>query len=111
MKNYTFLSMFKKYVNSSMILIVVTIAALIVANSPWGDAYRSLWERPVSFSIGDFNLFSHGQRSLSLMDFINDFLMALFFFSVGLEIKREILVGELSTFPLSGLAAVCLSLW
>ena len=98
MKNYTFLSMFKKYVNSSMILIVVTIAALIVANSPWGDAYRSLWERPVSFSIGDFNLFSHGQRSLSLMDFINDFLMALFFFSVGLEIKREILVGELSTF-------------
>lgn len=97
MRNYIFLSMFKKYVNSSLILIVVTILAIIVANSAWGDVYRSLWEKPVSFSIGEFNLFSHGNTSLSLMDFINDFLMALFFFSVGLEIKREILVGELST--------------
>lgn len=97
MRNYTFLSMFRKYVNSSLILIIVTIVAMIVANSGWGDAYRSLWEKPVSFSIGNFNLFSHGKESLSLMDFINDFLMALFFFSVGLEIKREILVGELST--------------
>lgn len=83
--------------NSSLILIIVTIVAMMVANSGWGDAYRSLWEKPVSFSIGNFNLFSHGKESLSLMDFINDFLMALFFFSVGLEIKREILVGELST--------------
>ena len=77
--------MFRKYVNSSLILIIVTIVAMIVANSGWGDAYRSLWEKPVSFSIGNFNLFSHGKESLSLMDFINDFLMALFFFSVGLE--------------------------
>lgn len=97
MKNYTFLGMFKKYVNSSFILIFVTIAALVVANSSWSEAYHALWDRPVSFSIGDFNLFSHGKESLSLMAFINDFLMALFFFSVGLEIKREILVGELST--------------
>lgn len=97
MRNYTFLGMFKKYVNSSFILIIVTMLALIVANSSWGEAYHALWTKPVSFSIGDFNLFSHGKESLSLMAFINDFLMALFFFSVGLEIKREILVGELST--------------
>lgn len=97
MKNYTFLSMFRKYVSSSLVLIVVTILALIVANSQWGDAYRQLWELPVSFSIGGFNLFSHGGHQLTFMDFINDFLMAIFFFSVGLEIKREVLVGELST--------------
>ena len=65
MRNYTFLSMFRKYVNSSLILIIVTIVAMIVANSGWGDAYRSLWEKPVSFSIGNFNLFSHGKESLA----------------------------------------------
>lgn len=97
MRNYAFLSMLKKYINSSVILIVVTIAALIVANSPWGDAYRDLWELPVSVSVGNFNLFSHSAQELSLMDFINDFLMGIFFFSIGLEIKREILVGELAS--------------
>lgn len=97
MKNYTFLSLVKKYVSSSLILIVVTVLALIVANSQWGDDYRRLWEYPVSFSIGEFNLFSHGGHPLTFMDFINDFLMAIFFFSIGLEIKREILVGELSS--------------
>lgn len=97
MKNYTFISLFKKYVSSSLVLIFATVFALIVANSPWGDEYRRLWEYPVSFSIGAFNLFSHGGHPLTFMDLINDFLMAIFFFSVGLEIKREILVGELSS--------------
>ena len=95
MKNYSFISSFKKYVNSSFILIFVTALALIVANSQWGDIYRSWAELPVSFSIGKFNLFSHHGNDLTMMEFINDFLMATFFFSVGLEIKREILVGEL----------------
>ena len=97
MRSYTFLSLIRKYVNASLILIAVTVLALIVANSGWGDTYRAFWEKTVSFSIGNFNLFSHGQESLTLLEFINDFLMALFFFTVGLEIKREILVGELST--------------
>ena len=48
MRNYTFLSMFRKYVNSSLILIIVTILALVVANSGWGDAYRALWDKPYS---------------------------------------------------------------
>lgn len=89
--------MLKKYVSSSLILIVVTTLALVVANSPLGPAYRAFWDEPVAFSIGGINLFSHDGHPMSLMAFINDFLMAIFFFSVGLEIKREMLVGELSS--------------
>ena len=92
------MSKFKRHVNSSMVLIFFTVLALICANVPviknW---YFSLWQMPVSLSIGEFNFFSHGGHSLSLGQMINDFLMAIFFLSVGLEIKREIRVGELST--------------
>lgn len=94
--NYPFVSMLRKYVSSSVLLVLATVAALVVANSPWGDAYRALWEMPVQLSLGGFNLFSHQGHSLTFGAFINDFLMALFFLSVGLEIKREILCGELS---------------
>lgn len=96
-KNYAFKSMLKKYVSSSMLLVIATVAALIVANSPWGEDYRRVWEMPVSLSVGGFNLFSHGGHAMSLGDFISDFLMAIFFLSVGLEIKREVLCGELSS--------------
>ena len=94
--NYSFLSMIKKYVNSSVILIGFTVLALILANcsltSGW---YTDIWTSPVSFSVGNFNLFSHSGHTMSLMEVINDFLMAIFFLSVGLEIKRELRVGEL----------------
>ena len=59
--------------------------------------YFGLWSNEVSFSIGNFNFFSHNGHAMSLMEVINDFLMAIFFLSVGLEIKREIRVGELSS--------------
>lgn len=95
--NYPFISMLRKYVSSSVLLVIATLAALIVANSPWGDAYRELWEMPVQVSLGDFNLYSHHGHPMSLGTFINDYLMAIFFLSVGLEIKREILCGELSS--------------
>ena len=96
--NYSFLSKFRRHVNSSMVLILFTVLALVCANIPVvKDFYFSLWQQEVSLSIGDFNFFSHSGHPLTLGQMINDFLMAIFFLSVGLEIKREIRVGELST--------------
>ena len=87
-----------KHVTASTVLIFFTVLALICANVPGvKDWYFTIWQSPVCFSIGDFNFFSHGGHALTLGAFINDFLMAIFFLSVGLEIKREIKVGELST--------------
>ncbi len=98
MKNYTFLSLFKKYASASFWLIAATVLALICANVPGlKEWYFDLWSKPISLSFGDFNFFSHGGHPMTFATFINDFLMALFFLSVGLEIKREILVGELSS--------------
>lgn len=96
--NYSFVSKYMKHVTASTVLIFFTILALIFANVPFlKDWYFNLWQSPVSFSIGNFNFFSHGGHALTLGEFINDFLMAIFFLSVGLEIKREIKVGELSS--------------
>lgn len=98
MKNYSFMSKFKKYVSSSVVLIICTVLALLCANIPvLKDWYFGLWQHEVSLSVGNFNLFSHNGHPLTVMEVINDFLMAIFFLSVGLEIKREILVGELSS--------------
>lgn len=95
--NYSFKSMVKKYVNSSAVLIVCTVLALVLANSQLKETFLDFWNKEVSLSIGGFNLFSHNGHNMTLIQVINDFLMAIFFLSVGLEIKREILVGELSS--------------
>ncbi|MCP4766197.1 MAG: Na+/H+ antiporter NhaA [Gammaproteobacteria bacterium] len=88
-------NMFQRFLHSqvtgSLILIVATIIALIWANSQWGDFYYELSHTYVGVHFGDW------QFSLSLSHWIKDGLMAIFFFVVGLEIKREIAVGELST--------------
>lgn len=96
-RNYSFKSMVKKYVSSSAVLVVFSLLALVCANSPLKEWYFNVWNTPVALSLGDFNLFCHNGHAMSLMAVINDFLMALFFLTVGLEIKREILVGELSS--------------
>lgn len=96
-KSNTFKSTIRRYVNGSVILVIATLAALIVANLPQTkEWYQQFCRIPVSVSIGNLMLFSHNGIPMSLGTFINDFLMAIFFLSVGLEIKREILCGELS---------------
>lgn len=96
---YTARKTIKNYANGGNVLICATVLALIVVNLPWTrDIYNSLWTHEIALQVGSFNLFSHHGEPMSIMAFINDALMALFFFSVGLEIKREILVGELSSF-------------
>ena len=83
---------FKKDSAAGMMLLLATIAALIIANSPLAEAYEHLLE--LEFSIG----FSSLMIEHSLHEWINDGLMAIFFLLVGLEIKRELKYGELSTF-------------
>lgn len=91
------MSMLKKYASASVFLILCTVLALICANSSAKEWYFDLWQNTMSISIGSFNLFSHNGHAMTVLQVINDFLMALFFLSVGLEIKREFLVGELSS--------------
>lgn len=77
--------------SGGIVLLFAAIAALIWANSPWGASYEHLWETKVTIGAPGFSL------TESLHHWINDGLMAVFFFVVGLEIKREILVGELAS--------------
>jgi NhaA family Na+:H+ antiporter len=72
-----------------IVLVAAAIVALVWANSPWQDSYHTLWSTHLSFSLGRRSL------DLTLQEWINDGLMAVFFFVVGLEIKREVVEGEL----------------
>jgi Na+:H+ antiporter, NhaA family len=75
---------------SGILLILCTIAALILANSPWAKSFADFWHTHVSIFIGDYGL--EGELGHLV---INDALMTIFFFVVGLEVKREIVGGEL----------------
>ncbi len=95
---YIFLRNFKWKTNPGIVMMVVAIATLIIANSPLKEWYQSFWNIEFLLGTNSFNLFSHHGTPLTLLSFINDCLMAVFFFSIGLEIKREVLIGELSSF-------------
>ena len=83
-----------------ILLMVFTVLALIWANSPFRESYHHLWHIPLGLEIGSFKFEIH------LLHFINDALMAIFFYMVGLEIKREFVAGELSSGKKAALPAL-----
>ena len=76
---------------SGVLLMICAVIALLVANGPLHDSYEDLLHTDISFGLGSY------QFSLSIHHWINEALMALFFLIMGLELKRELLVGELSS--------------
>jgi Na+:H+ antiporter, NhaA family len=72
-----------------IVLLVATVVALVWANSAWSDSYEALWSTRVGVTVGDFSIVE------DLRHWVNDGLMAIFFFVVGLEIKYELVSGEL----------------
>lgn len=78
--------------SGGILLIIFTLISLIWANTSLSDYYHDLWHSHIVISLGNFLTLDY-----TLHHWINDGLMAIFFFTVGLEIKRELLVGELSS--------------
>lgn len=86
---------------SGIVLLVVTATALVWANSPWAGSYVTLWETPLGLSVGPWAF----QRPLAW--WVNDGLMVIFFFVVGMEIRREMDHGELSDLRRAALPVAC----
>ncbi len=76
---------------SGVLLLGATVVALVWANSPFGHAYEQLWHTELAIHLGSWSL------GLTLHEWVSDALMTIFFFTVGLEIKRELAYGELSS--------------
>lgn len=74
----------------AVLLLAATVTALLWANSPWSHLYQELWDAEASFALSGWTL------SMDLEHWVNDGLMALFFFVIGLEVRREFSVGELT---------------
>ena len=88
-------------VAGGILLLAATAAALVWVNSGWGDSYHSFWHTEIELAVGSWHL-----PHMSLGHFVNDALMALFFFVVGLEIKRELVTGDLSSMRAAALPAI-----
>lgn len=89
------LQVFQRFIKdesfSGVLLFIATLLAVIIANSAFSDSYFELWNKSLGVTLGEH------QISMTLTQWINDGLMAIFFLMVGLEIKRELLIGELSS--------------
>ena len=97
----TFQRFFRIETVGGSILLLFAVAALALANSPLAKTYEQLWQIPLTIRIVDHSF------SLTLHQWINDALMAVFFLLVGLEIKRELLVGELASAKKAALPIAC----
>ncbi|MEP6810574.1 MAG: Na+/H+ antiporter NhaA [Chthoniobacterales bacterium] len=88
-------NVFQRFVRTEalggLVLLVFAVLALLLANSPWASFYNRFWETPFAVGSGGHSV------TLTLHQWINDGLMALFFLLVGLEIKRELVAGELAS--------------
>jgi len=89
---------------AAVFVLVATVLALLWANSPWGGTYEAFWHTRLAISVGGTSI------DLDLQHWVNDGLMALFFFVIGLEVKREFAMGELrdrskAAVPLAAAAA------
>ncbi|MDA0638475.1 Na+/H+ antiporter NhaA [Nonomuraea sp. MCN248] len=82
-------AIFKTEAGSTTLLLAATVLAMLWANSPWGDTYEAFWHIPVGLTFGDATF------SLDLRHWVNDGLMAIFFFVIGLEISYEMRLGQL----------------
>jgi NhaA family Na+:H+ antiporter len=80
----------KSEVSGGAVLLVAVVIAMAWANAPFGDSYESFWDTKLTLGFGEFAI------TETLQHWVNDALMVLFFFVVGLEIKRELVVGELN---------------
>lgn len=85
---------------SGLSLLIGTVAALIWVNSPWADVYHRFWKTVVTIDLEVF------QVSLNARHWVNEGLMVLFFFLIGLEIKRELAHGQLSSWRQAALPAI-----
>src|SRR5688500_2875190 len=75
---------------SAALLLAATALAVVWANSPWPDSYETFWGTELAIRLGD------GQVALDLRHWVNDGLMVFFFYVLGLEVKRELVLGELA---------------
>jgi NhaA family Na+:H+ antiporter len=90
----------KKEASGSRVLIICIFIGLLWINLPFGDSYVNLWNTHLSFSIGSYSF------NQSILHWINDGLMAIFFFLIGLELKRELVVGGLTDLKEASLSIV-----
>ncbi len=86
--------------SGGVVLLIASLVALVWANAPFGETYREFWGTHIDVSIGSLHI------SETLQELVNDGLMAIFFFVVGLEIKRELVVGDLRDPKAAALPAV-----
>jgi Na+/H+ antiporter NhaA len=76
--------------SAAALLLLATVLAIVWANSPWGDTYEQFWSMPLEIALGDV------QVTATLHQVVNEAIMTFFFFVVGLEVKREFTIGELT---------------